>query len=354
MTIAESKNIRVLATFAVALPADLADCTDVWKRPVNASWRVLHLPGIGRLLSRLRAIRNSLSILFVSRRYDVVVSTGDLEGLAFAALLRLRSERPIHVMYDCLWYGGGPLRRVWMRFCLHAVDACIVWASVERKRYADAYGIAQAKFVYVPYHHTLDHYSVDVADDGYVFTGGNADRDFGLFLASVADLPLRCVLATNRKQLLRGLFIPDNVSVVSVAPDEFRRLIAHARLVVMPMRANLLHAGAQQTILNAMLLGKPVILTDPEGGADYITNGENGLLVPYGDAGALRDAILWLWTNTGLANRIGKKAQQSAESLTMQRTNEITWRYALSLLRARSNSDGSSRTACGEAMAGRR
>lgn len=336
MAAAEHKNKRVLSTFPAALPADLADFTDVWRRPSTSPSWFAKLRAMGGFLSRIVAIRNSVNILIASRKYDVVISTGDLEGLVLAALFRLRSVRPVHVMYDCLWYGGGPLGRMWMRFCLRAVDACVVWASVERKRYADAYGVPEKKFVHIPHHHTMHHYSVDVADNGYVFTGGNADRDFGLFFAAVNDLPLRCVLATNRRELLRGLAIPDNVSVVSVAPDQFRRLMARSRIVVMPMRATLLHAGAQQTILNAMLLGKPVILTDPEGGADYITNGEDGVLVPYGNVTALRDAILSLWSNAELANRIGKKAQQSAAPLTMERTNEVTWRYALSLVKARS------------------
>lgn len=41
----------------------------------------------------------------------------------------------------------------------------------------------------------------------------------------------------------------------------------------MPMRATLLHAGARESVLNAMLMGKPVVLPDTEGGADYIESG---------------------------------------------------------------------------------
>ena len=235
-------------------------------------------------------------------------------------------------MHDCLWYGGGSLKRAWMRFCLGAVDRCIVWASVERQRYAQAYGVSPEKFLYVPHHHTLKRYTFEVGDEGYVFTGGNADRDYGLFFSAVADLSVPCVLATNRPQLLAGLVVPPNVSVVSVSPAEFRLLMAQARLVVMPMRATLLHAGAQQTILNAMVMGKPVILTDPEGGADYIEHGKTGVLVPYGDVPALRQAIRYLLERPREAHAMGEQAQRVAAPLTTERCNVAMWQHALQLV----------------------
>jgi glycosyltransferase involved in cell wall biosynthesis len=234
-------------------------------------------------------------------------------------------------MYDCLWYGGGSLKRAWMRFCLGAVDRCIVWASVERQRYAQAYGVSPEKFLYVPHHHTVKRYTFEVGDEGYIFTGGNADRDYGLFFSAVADLSVPCVLATNRPQLLAGLVVPSNVRVVSVSPAEFRQLMARARLVVMPMRATLLHAGGQQTILNAMVMGKAVILTDAEGGADYIEHGKTGLLVPYGDVPALRQAIRYLWEHPEEARAMGELAQRVATPLTTERCNVTIWEHALRL-----------------------
>jgi len=143
------------------------------------------------------------------------------------------------------------------------------------------------------------------------------------------------VLATNRPKLLRGLDVPGNVRVVSVSPAEFRRLMARSRIVVMPMRATLLHAGAQQSILNAMLMGKPVILTDPEGGADYIDSGRTGILVPYGDPSRLRDGICQLWERPEEAAAMGARAQIAASALTVERSNIEMWNIALELVRAK-------------------
>jgi glycosyltransferase involved in cell wall biosynthesis len=241
-------------------------------------------------------------------------------------------------MYDCLWYGGGWLRRMWMRFCLRQVDRCIVWASVERERYAKAYGVPREKFLFVPHHDTLHaRYYYELGDDGYIFTGGNADRDFGLLFAAIRGLDAPGVLATNQPALLAGLEVPPNVKVVNVSPAEFRQLMARARLVVVPMRATLLHAGAQQTILNAMKMGKPVILTDPEGGADYIQSGKTGLLVPYGDASALRAAMEYLLGHPAEARAMGQRAKAEASLMTTERCNTAIWSHALQLAREQDN-----------------
>jgi len=326
---------RILSCERVALSPELAVRTEILPAVSDTWWeRGLQTVGLGGLALRSRSLRGAWALFRQASRFAIVVTLGDLEGLAFACLQRLWARRrPVHVMYDCLWYGGGWLRRAWMRFCLGAVDRCIVWASVERQRYAQAYGVSPEKFLYVPHHHTVKRYTFEVGDEGYIFTGGNADRDYGLFFSAVADLSVPCVLATNRPQLLAGLAVPSNVRVVSVSPAEFRQLMARAKLVVMPMRATLLHAGGQQTILNAMVMGKPVVLTDPEGGSDYIENGRSGVLVPYGDVRALREAVQYLMDHPEEAQAMGDRAKLAAAPLTTERCNTVIWNHTLSLIR---------------------
>ena len=188
------------------------------------------------------------------------------------------------------------------------------------------------KFVFIPHHHSLLRYHFEIGDAGYIFTGGNADRDYKFFFEAVRDISVPCLLATNRPRLLADLQVPANVRLVSASHSEFRQLMARARIVVMPMRATLLHAGARQSILNAMYMGKPVVLTDPEGGADYIAQGKTGLLVPYGNVSALRAAISRLWQAPGEARAIGERAREAAAPLTTERCNSEIWKLAMRLL----------------------
>jgi glycosyltransferase involved in cell wall biosynthesis len=331
-------DLRVLTDAPVRLSPELAARTRLLPSLPDAWWeRVLRKFGLPIWAYRSYALRTSWRLFRQSDRCEAVVTSGDLGGLAFAALLGLRwRRRPVHVMFDCLWYGGGWFKRAWMRFCLRGVDRCIVWASVECERFAKVYGVPRRKFLFVPHHDTMHaRYYVEVGDDGYIFTGGNQDRDYALFLAAVRGLPAPCVLATNRKQNLAGLDIPANVRVVSASPSEFRQLMARAHLVVIPMQATLLHAGGQQTILNAMKMGKPVILTDPEGGVDYIENGRTGVLVPYGEAAALGSAIEHLLAHPEEARAMGRCAKAAASLMTTERCCNTIWNHALQLVEER-------------------
>lgn len=333
----EKQNAFILATEPVTLTADLAAVTSILPRTGTAWWEtVLHKVGLAAIARRSTELRTAWSTFHYSSKFGAVVSLGTLEGLAFAALQRLRgSKRPVHIMYDCLWYGGNSVKKSWMRFCLKTVDYCVVWASVERRRFAQAYGVDERKFLFVPHHHTLSRYQYEVGDDGYIFTGGNADRDYGLFFDAVRDTGFPCLLATNRPNLLEGLDVPPNVRLVSVSPAEFRQLMAKAHLVVMPMNANLLHAGAQQSMLNAMSMGKPVVLTDPEGGSDYIENGRTGILVPYGQPQKLKDAIEALLANPAEARAIGERARNTAAAFTTENCNAMIWKHAIALVDGR-------------------
>jgi glycosyltransferase involved in cell wall biosynthesis len=330
---------RILSDGLCKLSPDLAARTLVLPPTPDVWWeKALRAVGLGWFADRTCAVRRAWAMFRQAPRFAVVVSNGYLEGLAFAALERFRGRnRPVHAMYDCLWYGGGWLRRVWMRFCLRQVDRCIVWASVERERYAKAYGVPQQKFLFVPHHDTLHaRYRYEMDDEGYIFTGGNSDRDYRLFFAAVRNLAVSSMLATNQPRLLASLEVPPNVKVLSASPAEFRQLMARAHLVVLPLRGNLLRTAGHQTFLNAMKMGKPVILTDPEAGSDYIENGKTGVLVPYGDVPALRAAIAHLLAHPEEARQIGERARCAAARFTTERCNVTIWNHALRLVDERS------------------
>ena len=66
--------------------------------------------------------------------------------------------------------------------------------------------------------------------------------------------------------------------------------------------------------LEAMASAKPVIGSRIGGIRDQIADGETGFLIPPGDAGALRDAMSRLITDSGLRSRMGAAARERAIS----------------------------------------
>lgn len=63
--------------------------------------------------------------------------------------------------------------------------------------------------------------------------------------------------------------------------------------------------GLPRVILEAMLLGRPVIASDIVGSRELVENGRSGLLYPYGDEGALGRHLVTLLTDGALRHRWG-------------------------------------------------
>jgi len=317
---------KILSYEVAALPdefAGITDFADLAGRSFLTNIASMLPKPVGR---RLLDVRGAWKFFRQAAPYEAVVTMGDLPGLVIAFFRRLSGRRQVHVMYDCLWYGGNAIKKAWMRYCLQAVDRCVVWSSVEIDRYAHAYGVSKEKFVFIPHHHTISKYSFEIADRGYIFTGGNWSRDYRLFVDAVRDIHFPCVIATNRAAvLLRDVELPPHVKVVSASPQEFRELMANCTFVVLPLEANHLHAGGQQTIVNAMAMGKPVIVTDPEGARDYITDGKDGFLVAANDGEGLTRRIHSLVQDSETIRELASRARERAIRLTTMTCNHKIW-----------------------------
>src|SRR5579864_5493154 len=117
---AKDSSHRYLASELAALPESFAQRT-FFPEPLQDSWIEKSLRRLGSpgMAVRVKHVRGALRLWRLARYYDGIVTCGDLEGLAFALLQRFRGRRRcVHVMYDCLWYGGSRLKRACMKNCV--------------------------------------------------------------------------------------------------------------------------------------------------------------------------------------------------------------------------------------------
>lgn len=267
-----------------------------------------------------------VSLLRRRKKFDVVIAPGYLPGLLFAAMQRVLPGPAVHtILVDCLWYREKPtwrrtLKRWQMQFCLKSVDLCVVWAKREIKAYAEEFGVEPSKFAFVPHHTTLHphRYSFKISNGDYIFAGGNGDRDYWTFVEAIRPLRIPCVIACTDDRRLAGIELPPHVRQVRASAQEFRQWIAGAMIVAVPMEGGHLHSGGQQSFLNAMALGKPVIVTDPDGASSYIEHGVTGLLVSPGDAKQLGEALQYLLEDESRRREMGARAQASAERFSVE------------------------------------
>jgi glycosyltransferase involved in cell wall biosynthesis len=67
-----------------------------------------------------------------------------------------------------------------------------------------------------------------------------------------------------------------------------------------------------------MALGKPVVVTDVGGLSEVVTDGEQGFLVPAGDASALAEPIERLLLDAELRRRMGDNARTRARDFDIR------------------------------------
>jgi glycosyltransferase involved in cell wall biosynthesis len=76
-------------------------------------------------------------------------------------------------------------------------------------------------------------------------------------------------------------------------------------------------------LVEAGLMGRPVIGSDLGGIRDIIQHGHNGLLVPPGNSKALAEAILTILTNRNLAQQMGLANLEIARKYLSQRDEAL-------------------------------
>jgi glycosyltransferase involved in cell wall biosynthesis len=289
-----------------------------------------------RLLGRrwadnLAGVATALHLFARRRHCRGVVTDGGASGTLFAWLqLLVPWGRKPHVMIDCNWYRDDSALRHWLkslrlRLAARSVERFVVWASHEVEDYVEAFGLPRAKLEYVPFHTTLTNYQYEVRDDGYLFAGGNYDRDYLTLIEAVRELPLPVWIATTRPEQMAGIDIPSHVRVRGTDPAGFRQAMAASKLTVVPLAPGLLHSGGQQTALNSMFMGKPTIAVGRRWALDFIRDGENGLIVDYSDPQGLRRAIRWVLDHPEAAGRMGERAHETAARFSTQRTMQTVY-----------------------------
>ena len=264
-------------------------------------------------------------IVRASYHCDAMILNGSIglrEGyvdLLAAAAISHRPFGPPVVIADCSWkLGGHWLDRLSCRAGLRAIDSpkvtYCVHSSEERATFSGKWRVRidPKRIVVTPFGHTLSDadLALPISDNGGIFAGGDSYRDYGPLLSIARSLPESVTIATNNELPLPPNAGPTNLNVVQVDRAGFLALTRRAAVVLVPLAAGLDRASGQFAYLNAMAMGKLVIVTESPGVRDYIEDGVTGLVVPPSDPVALSQALTWALdpANRQRAQEIGREA----------------------------------------------
>ncbi len=254
-----------------------------------------------------------LQSLYKSRRYDLVLAFSEAPALLpVLAKLLLGNRVPVAVC-DPGVTENWPLREHLLDFIVPRLDAIFVLGG-NQKQYIERRWCTEALIEVVHYHADTHFFVPEAAASGgpILSVGDDEARDFECLMAAQAGLDVPIILKTKRN--VAGASSSPNIAVMSqrLSAVDFRALYARSRFVVVPLRPAV-HASGVNTVVEAMAMGKAVIVSDSPGIRDYAAPNETCLMVPCSDASALRAAIDHLVADPTACQRLGTNGRQFVE-----------------------------------------
>jgi len=143
-----------------------------------------------------------------------------------------------------------------------------------------------------------------------VFAGGSSERDFDVVISAFSDgeVPVTLVCREDEVLALPGSGAAHFSVHREVSHARFDALVLQTDVAVVALKSS--SSGCGQLLFTfCMRHGIAVIATDCYGTRDYVVPEETGLLVPAGDAAALRSAYDRLTADPGLRSRLTQQAR---------------------------------------------
>jgi len=249
-------------------------------------------------------------------RPDVVVASSHLEVIGLA-LARVIYRQPVPIVLIGFIFTPrasaleDTMRRAYFQAVLGRARAVVCFSSHEAQRYRSVFHLKKTEFISVPYgQHVWDPGPPKVSGTSYVLSAGRSGRDYALLGTVFATLPYELHIICDAEDALRGLRLLPNVSVLHQCyAKEYLEQIAGAELVVIPLKDNDISAG-QMVLLQAMALGKAVVITRTPTTEEYGKHLETLYFVERGSMEDLAQAIMHLKRDARLRASIARKARE--------------------------------------------
>lgn len=275
-------------------------------------------------------LTSAVQSLILSKPYpETVVIGSHIEALIFGLLRTLRlCRKPNIVLLGFIMTSRKSVlmnqcRKMYFGFIFSFVDKVICHSKLEAERYTSLFKNPRAKFVSIPYGlHISGRENKSASAEmqstaggrPYILAAGRSGRDYATLFLAVESLPIDLHVVCDNQKALNGLRIPQNVSVLqSCYDDAYVNELRNCAFVAIPLSVNDISAG-QMVLIQAMAFGKPTIVTRTATVEEYVSDGEESLLVTKGSVSEFRAAIIRLLGDKELAARMASKAVIAFES----------------------------------------
>lgn len=324
-------NRPALMLVSARASAALRDQVDRDERPVP-EFLELERRGVVKLLdwsalgwdrggrSPFRSLRHAAIAANGLQDCDVVFSDGEPVGIPFALIKQaFRLATPHLTIGHRL---TRPAKRPFFTM-LHAqrgMNRIIVHSRQQLEAAQRDLNIERERLVLV-------HYGVDTdfwqpsngQEERLVLAVGREHRDYRTMAEALGDVPAEVFVTGSSVHSSRATCAepeewPHNFATGQVSYTALRALYRRAAIVVVPILATDYQAGVT-ALLEAMAMGKAVVVTGTEGLAESVSDGVDALVVAPGDPRSMQAAVMRLLEDPEERGRLGRQARLKAESV---------------------------------------
>jgi glycosyltransferase involved in cell wall biosynthesis len=275
------------------------------------------LPGGARRgRSSWRSALHVAAALRAIDHYDVVFSDGEHVGIPLALALRAFRIAMPHVVigHHLTTRAKAPLIR---NLRAHeGMTRILVHSSRQRELAHQELGIPAAKLDYVPYYADTEFwYPTGAAQEPLVVAAGREHRDYATLAAACKGLPASVFVAAGSIHSPAAssrdpVEWPSNFEHGFADYRKLRNLYARASVVVVPLVETDFQAGVT-TVLEAMAMGKAVVVSATRGQGGVVRDGITGICVQPGNPAELGDAVRYLLESPAERRRLGWAAHEA-------------------------------------------
>lgn len=224
-----------------------------------------------------------LKVAIHKNEYLKILAWQQFYGLILAFYFRLfnvKKTPPITVMmfiYKPKSNGRGVYER-FIRYCVTSsyIHKLVVFSEREVPYYANLFGVSEEKFLAAKFSTADRTKQIPIGEKGnYFLSAGRSNRDYS-FLMSVWNQYRKLKIIDDS---LKEKAESSNIEILKDCHgDDYFRLLSNCYAVIIPLADTHISSG-QLVILQAMMYGKPVIVTQNDTVGDYIVDGKDGIII---------------------------------------------------------------------------
>lgn len=268
------------------------------------------------ILRKISFNLTQLPVMFGIGNYDVVFSGSGLLTL-FLVKFVLGRKKPKWFIYNTylsnlIKRNRTGLKGWFIRKSISSADG-IICPSEAQRTFLEEEGFDKSKLHFLPYGIDENFYSniKSSSNEKYIISAGrDVGRDYKVLIDALSGTEIPLTIGALPRNFPGIENFPSNIEVDYFKPKVLAGLMKSAQFVVIPTIPEDKMIGSdcsgQYVLLESMMLGKAIITTSRSTLSDYFKDGENGILVPPESPMALKEAILKLWQNPELAEKMGR------------------------------------------------